>query len=403
MSEILEVFLESTYKSRYEEDSVDRLNYRITGLILVAAALTITAKSYVGEPIQCWVPAHFEDAWEQYVENYCFVENTYWVKMENELPNSVAEREQLQLSYYQWVPFLMILQAVMFSIPHIIWRMLNCLSGIQVRSIITMATSFDELTDAHAETIEMIARHLKAGLQLNAKIGLSASSNPFVLIARSLSGLVGAYITIAYMLVKLLSIVNCILQFSLLNGFLGTQYKYWGAEILTDLVAGRDWFETGHFPRVTMCDLEVRQLGNIHRWSIQCVLMINLFNEKIYLFLWWWFLIVTLVTIQNFIYWLVVSSIGYFRRTFLKRMLNASLIDIQTEEDEFLFNRFANDLVGSDGVVVLRLLTGNAGEIVGSCVVRALWNMSKDELRRQSAPDRNTVAMLDEKYRVFPK
>uniref|UniRef100_A0A914V946 Innexin n=1 Tax=Plectus sambesii TaxID=2011161 RepID=A0A914V946_9BILA len=119
--------------------------------------------SYVGEPIQCWVPAHFTDGWEEYVENYCFVENTYWVKMENDLPNSVAERQKLQLSYYQWVPFVLLLQAVMFILPHILWRMLNWLSGIQVRAIITMASTPDDgSTGVSIQTVNMIARHLKA-------------------------------------------------------------------------------------------------------------------------------------------------------------------------------------------------------------------------------------------------
>lgn len=40
----LGAFLDSLVKSRYEEDFVDRLNYKVTAYILIAAALTISAK-----------------------------------------------------------------------------------------------------------------------------------------------------------------------------------------------------------------------------------------------------------------------------------------------------------------------------------------------------------------------
>ncbi|KAK5986680.1 hypothetical protein GCK32_019845, partial [Trichostrongylus colubriformis] len=52
---------------------------------------------YVGQPIQCWIPAQFTGAWEQYSENYCFVQNTYFVRPDSYIPDSVIDRENSEI------------------------------------------------------------------------------------------------------------------------------------------------------------------------------------------------------------------------------------------------------------------------------------------------------------------
>jgi len=43
-----------------------------------------------------------------------------------------------------------------------------------------------------------------------------------------------------------------------------------------------DYQGSKRFPYITYCDFEVRRMGqNIHRYTVQCVLPVNLFNEKV--------------------------------------------------------------------------------------------------------------------------
>ncbi|KIH66335.1 hypothetical protein ANCDUO_03339 [Ancylostoma duodenale] len=65
---------------RLDDSGIDRLNYYYSTMVIMVLSVTITAKQY------------FTKAWEQYAENYCFVYNTYWVRPDEDVPESVDTR-----------------------------------------------------------------------------------------------------------------------------------------------------------------------------------------------------------------------------------------------------------------------------------------------------------------------
>ncbi|MCP9263514.1 Innexin [Dirofilaria immitis] len=251
----LSAVIESLTKPRYEEDSIDRLNYHVTTLILLLAAFAIIAKEYGGDPIQCWLPAELasQKSWEQYAEGYCFVENTYYIPLEQNIPQSVKHREEKMITYYQWVPFTLMLQAFSFVIPHVFWRMLNWTSNIQTRAVISMADSVRQMNPCGAEAnniVDSIAYHIYHVTKSTKHLKkILQKSNLLVILTRIFTE---SYLSTIYLITKLLFVGNAIIQFWIVSLYLGGN----GYELTKALLKRQTWKNTGLFPRVTMCDFK---------------------------------------------------------------------------------------------------------------------------------------------------
>lgn len=61
----------SKVKKEHDDDSVDRCIYATTVYILGFFAVLIMARQYVGEPLQCWIPAEYTVSFKVYL--ICFV------------------------------------------------------------------------------------------------------------------------------------------------------------------------------------------------------------------------------------------------------------------------------------------------------------------------------------------
>ena len=130
--------------ARNDDDFADRLSHRFSTAILIIFAIVVSTKQYVGDPISCWVPAHFTGNWEEYANNYCWIRNTYYLPFEDYIPKEEEDEKRRMIPYYQWIPIILLIQALMFYLPTVVWRTLNSRSGIDVNNIVEAGETLPE-------------------------------------------------------------------------------------------------------------------------------------------------------------------------------------------------------------------------------------------------------------------
>ena len=209
---------------------------------------------------------------------------------------------------------------------------------------------------------------------------LASSSTRFAFFTALCKRRHGNYLIRCYMLVKLLYVINVVVQLFLLDVFLGTPFHGYGVEVLRGVfLDDKEWAaETSvRFPHITMCELKIYRLGALHRYAVQCVLPINLFNEKIFLFVWFWMVLVGVVALCSLVMWTARFIYAPGRRQYVKRHLNY-VEPVVTEMDERRRKRkarhFVHHYLDQDGVFVLRLVAHNTSTVTVTELVGSLWD-----------------------------
>jgi hypothetical protein len=455
---------------RDDDSQIDRLSHRYTVAICILFAVIVTTKQYAGDPIDCWVPAQFKASYEKYADSYCWIAGSWYTPMDKELPLSERERRQNRIRYYQWVPFLLLFQAILCYIPRIIWRSFNVRSGLDMINLVDAAIKYenvDKFNDRDkimAYIVRNVERYIGArksryerlyGRQycaVHKEINVKSKRNQspiiscckaFWLRARILFSTVcfwtgkrlGNYLVVLYMFVKTLWLTNAISQLFLLNRFIGNDYHAFGIEIIQMLLSGQEWHELRHFPRVTYCDFKIREIGNSHDWTVQCVLRINLFNEVIYIFMWFWLCMLAFFSAIDYISWTFRILIPYDKLRFVKRHIDvfnfhsianrnkqkmgneefsmkSDLNDVQdqlyhqsanntkrsakpdfeyvdVEKEKRLMKEFTFKYLKDDGIFAMRILASSASDLIVTEIISELWKSFKSNY--VESPDEMTL------------
>ncbi|XP_069946785.1 innexin inx2-like [Cherax quadricarinatus] len=290
------------------DSAVFKLHYRLTATMLFCFCMLVTANSLVGEPINC-VHGDHPMLPDKVVNTYCWIHTTFTLPkyihrgygrgtgvVYPGVGPHLASDELVYHAYYQWVPFVLFLQGLMFYAPHWLWRTWE---GGKLESIV-MGLSIPVMSrDERHDKIYLLADYLYSSIHYH------------------------NFYAIKFFLCELLNLVNSVFNMWFLNKFLGGTFFTYGIDVLYFTETNQEERTDPMivvFPRVTKCNFNMYgPSGTIETHDLMCVLALNIINEKIYVFLWFWFVILAGISTLALVYRLLVFCIPTIRSGLLQK------------------------------------------------------------------------------------
>ncbi|CAF1585529.1 unnamed protein product [Rotaria magnacalcarata] len=386
---------------RSDDDAFDKINYKYTVALLVLFATITATKQFEDDRIECWNRANFIKSYIAYTNQICYISSTYYVNRNKTISDNIQDRMDRRLNYYQWTPFIILLMALFFYIPRLLWRALSVRSGIDLLDLVEAAD--DIRTVKEFDGHNLIVKHIVDTIDMyvddaRRQVDAEKRQTPlfkklFQLICCMTGKFLGNYFITLYIFAKLYYIFNVIWQICLLNIFLGTNFLQFGFESVRLFRYGLNQPESKYFPRETFCDFYVREplRGGepLQRITVQCVLTVNLFNQQIFTLLWIWFVTLFFLNIYSLCAWIGRLAIYKNRYNFIRsRLTRTSRNEIarfrfdfkhSTREQgdfvhEALIRAFIMEYLEQDGYFFIRMLTANVSDFIVQEIIEKLWD-----------------------------
>lgn len=291
------------------DNMVFRCHYRLTSAVLFLCCVLVTANNLIGDPISCIndgaIPGHV-------INTYCWITYTFTLPGQHGRPvgTSVAHsglgneynQERTYHSYYQWVPFMLFFQGLLFYMPHWIWK--NWEEGKM--------------------------RMISDGLRGNTIIGPDERKGRQGRLVRYLYESLNTHnsYSFGYFICEALNFINVVGNIFFVDKFLGGAFLTYGSDVLkfSDMdQENRSDPMIEIFPRVTKCTFhKYGASGSIQKHDALCVLALNILNEKIYIFLWFWFILLSILSGLAILYSAAIVMMPTTREAALKRRFRSA-------------------------------------------------------------------------------
>lgn len=285
------------------DNAVFRIHWFVTSMVLVVFSILVSARQYFGSPIEC---IHTDKLPPNIINTFCWIHSTFT------LPDALDKRIGAEVpypgvdntgqsngvrkyhTYYQWVCFVLFIQAILFYVPHYLWKVWE--GGLMKTIVLGLKIAL--LTDEEKGRkkqilIDYLCRHMRTHRMY----------------------------AFRYFFCELLCLVNVIGQMYLMNCFVNGEFVSLGMRVINQSISDQEYRQDPLifvFPRMTKCTFRRFGVsGDLQKYDALCILGQNVINEKIYIILWFWFMMLAVLCSLVVVYRLTIAFFPMFRPFFL--------------------------------------------------------------------------------------
>lgn len=375
------ILLARTLKDLLNSSTIDttnwvwRLHSRVTVIMLAGFTILVTARAYFGEPIECITNGNAAPA-KASLNSFCWTLGTYisrdpkfvfssWdvIELSGKM-GAIPPGERFYQKYYQWVPFMLAIQVLLFSLPKMLWRLW------ERERMFTLCCDLTSILEP--PNWDDNRRH-KTFLFLMEEP--RRSHRNYVLI-----------FALCETMNLLVVIFNVITTSWIFGGFWESYRPAMMALFSLDMDS---WISLNSlvFPKLAKCDFHyIGPSGSRQTLDALCLLPQNLVNEKIFAVLWVWFVLLSIVSF--FQLWFRI--VQFCSRGTRQYILHSHLRPYRYSA--------VRDLVRAIDVGTWFLLYKMAGninrQVMREIVTDMVESLNPSKLAQQSVPEQNSEGTL---------
>jgi hypothetical protein len=185
--------------------------------------------------------------------------------------------------YYKWVCFVLFFQAILFYTPRYLWKMWE---GGRISMLVGDLNCAIVKEDGKPDRKKPLAEYFVSNLHTHNVYAMH------------------------FFICEALNLINVVGQFYFMDYFLDGHFSTYGSDVIRFAqMETEDRVDpmSRVFPKVTKCTFHsYGPSGSVQVYDGLCILPLNGLNEKIFVFLWFWFVFLSVLTGLNLLYRAVV-------------------------------------------------------------------------------------------------